>query len=100
MSVSTHDVAATGPTRAVLALATVAMLAAGVACTSASRAAIPEPTATAQAALAQVCVNLGQVHVPMTEPLRVVCAAAELVYTNLLSDDLRNRLQVPSLDLY
>ena len=44
--------------------------------------------------------TLGQVRAPMTEPLRVVCAAAELVYTNLLSDDLRNRLQVPSLDLY
>ena len=26
-------------------------------------------------------------------------AAAQLVYTNLLSDDLRNRLQLPSLDL-
>jgi hypothetical protein len=99
MSVSTYDVAATGLTRAVLALATLAVLGAGVVRTSESRAAIPEPTATMQAALAQVCVRLGQVRVPMTEPLRVVCAAAEVVYTNLLTDDLRNRLQVPSLDL-
>ena len=99
MSVSTTDVA-TGFTRAVLVLATLAALAAGVVRTSESHAAIPEPTATAQAALAQVCVTLGHVRVPMTEPLRVVCAAAQLVYTNLLSDDLRNRLQLPSLELY
>lgn len=54
-----------------------------------SGTAIPEPTATAQAALLGACVALGPVHDPVTEPLRAVCVAVVLVYSNLLSRDFR-----------
>jgi len=103
MSVSTgHPVSVPGQAftravlrRAALALVTLAVLLAGVARTSESQAAIPEPTAIAQAGLAQACATFGPLRAPMSEPLRVVCAAAVLVYTDLLTQALRNRMFLP-----
>ena len=81
------------------ALAVVAVLAASVAVTGRSTAAIPEPTATAQAALLGACVDLAPLRTPITEPMRAVCAAVVLVYTDLLSANFRNhhlhRVYVP-----
>ena len=70
-------------------LAVLVVLAVGLVRAPDSRAAIPEPTATAQAALLEACVALGPVHDPMTEPLRAVCFAMVLEYSNLLSIDFR-----------
>lgn len=75
-----------------MALVVLAVLAASAGFASRSVAAIPEPTATAQAALLGACVDLTPVRSPVTDPLRAVCAAVVIVYTDLLSEYFREHL--------
>jgi hypothetical protein len=76
-------------------LVTLAALALGPASSADAVASIPEPTATAQAALATVCVALAPVRAPALEPVGVACAAVVLVHTDLLSGTFRARLGLP-----